>query len=139
MSDVNLPRFKGFVSGSEDEQKEQISKINKFCETHGFPSGKDIEFLSNWNTINEDLKCGDCIIIDDLKRLAGDWRILANKLLALTKNSVHVVSVNEEQCKLLNWDERLKHNTNLILGGGEERALAGLQIMAKQIFPDTES
>ena len=144
MSDERQPRVIGFVSGSQDEQEEQKSNIEKYYDTSGYYSDKGVIFPPGWNKIKEDLKRGDLkrgdvIIIDDLKRLAGDWGVLANRLLALTNNSVHVDTVNEEQRKLLNWDERLKHNTNLISIGAKERALVNLKELAIQILQGTES
>lgn len=139
MSDERQPRVIGFVSGSQDEQEEQKSNIEKYYDTSGYYSDKGVIFPPGWNEIKEDLKRGDVIIIDDLKRLAGDYGVLADRLLALTENSVHVDTVNEKQRKLLDWDKRLKHNTNLISIGAKERALINLQKLAKQIFQGTES
>lgn len=145
MSDELQSRVIGFVSGRPDEQEEQKSNIENYYPINpkGYYSDKDVEFLS-WNEINEDLGCGklkrdDVIIIDNLKRLAGDWGVLADRLLALTEKEVYVDTVNEEQRELLNWDERLEHNTNLIEGDAKGRALINLQELAKQIFQGTES
>ena len=139
------PRVIGFVSGRPDEQEKQKSNIENYYPINpiGYYSDKGVIFLS-WDEINEDLKRGDLklddvIIIDDLKRLAGDWGVLANRLLPITKKEVYVDTVNKEQRKLLNWGKRLRKLEPYIQQKNWNRVLENLKILAKKIFPDTES
>lgn len=142
-STEHQPLIMGFVSCSTVEQEKQKSRIKKFYDTQGYYSDKGIEFFSEWYKINNDLKCGDYIIINDLTDLSRNCEGLAKRLLVPLKNRVHVEPVNKEHLKLLDWDERLGNIEKLILLfgelGGEERALSGLKQLAKQILQGTES
>lgn len=135
MSDEYQPRIMGFVSGSPVEQEEQQSRIKKFYDTQGYYSDKGVIYSPDWDKIENNLKSGDYIIIADLTDLSRNCEELAKRLLVPLKNSIHVVPVNEEQRKLLRWDER----RDVISRLGEERALASLQMVAKQILQGTES
>ena len=155
-------RFKGFVSGSKEERKEQESKIKKFFEGQGLVSkslvsktGNNAEtgiegFSSKWDKINEDLESGDFIIIADLTDLSGNLEVLevlAKKLLIPLDKGIQVQPANEEQRKSLKWEETWnKHlgdykEYKKLLGklDAEKEMLRELMKWLKQIFQDTES
>lgn len=140
MSDERQSRTIGFLSGSEEERRNQELGIGYFCGTKyvSLPS----TYTSNLSEVL-DLKRGDEIIIDNLTNLSGNCEELATRLFVLLKNAVWVEPVNEKQRQLLDWGERLGGIENLIqvFGKleGEERALAGLKDLAKRIFQGTES
>ncbi len=140
MSDEQQSRKIGFVSGSEEEQRNQETSIEYFCGTKyvSLPSN----YTSNFSEVL-DLKCDDEIIIDNLTNLSKNCEELATRLLVLLKNSVWVEPTNKEHRELLNWGEHLGNINNLIkvFGKleGEERALLGLKDLVEQIFKGTES
>lgn len=154
-------RCKGFVSGSEEERKEQISKIKDFFRKKGCVSKTGTnaetgieEFSPEWDKINNDLGSGDYIIIDDLTDLARNARnhedlteYLAAKLLIPLKKGIQVRIVNKEQRKSLNWKESWnKHLANMKNSPDiynfkfevENFVLIELKKWLKQIFSDTE-
>lgn len=134
MSDEQTtPRIIAFVSGIPAEQEEQETKIKKFCETHGYCSGKEINFFSEWDKINKNLQKGDHIIIADLKDLAGNCKEIAERLYILFKKGIYVELVNEEHSKLLCWNERIK---NVL---GDERTLVGLKLLIEKILKGNKS
>lgn len=153
-SNEPLYRVIGFVSGSEDEQKEQKSRIKFFFAKKGYISKTGntaetgIEFVSEWYKINNDLESGDYIIIADLTDLSRNYEDLATRLLVPLKKGVQVQPVNKEQRKSLkwekSWDEHLgdmKHYYELfdMKSDAENAMLIELKKWVKQIFPDTES
>ena len=57
------------------------------------------------------------------------------------KNDIYIEPVNKKQRESLKWRKHSEEFRLVILGipGGEERALAGLKDLAKQILQGTES
>ena len=132
-------RVIGFLSGSEDKQKKQISRIQDFFRDEGITSKTGntaetgIEFVSEeWYKINNDLESGDYIIIDDLTDLSGNLEELVARLRVPLNKGVKVEPVNKEHWKLLKWDARLENIEKKRVP--EERTLLGLKDDLAKIY-----
>ena len=99
-----------FVSGAKEQQEEQELEIRKYCDVGGMLLSPDNPILSDWHQIKNNLKCGDTLIITDLKITSGDRREFASRLFALMKDKIKLIPLKEHYEWLI-WDKCLSDSS----------------------------
>ena len=84
-----------FISGTKEQQEEQELEIRKYCDVGGTLLSPDNPILSDWHEIENNLKCGDTLIITDLKTISGDRREFAGRIFALIKDKIKLLPLKE--------------------------------------------
>ena len=95
-----------FISGTKEQQEEQELEIRKYCDIGGTLLSPDNPILSDWHEIENSVKCGDTLIVTDLKIISGDRREFAGRLFALMKDKIKLLPVKEHYEWLI-WDKCL--------------------------------